>query len=99
MTDRKPLFRMILRSQSRKLRRAGNASDADAIDQVLADPVLFDITHSEVNGKYEREASAGGKLTDILDWILSHSDQIIAFIKMIIALFAPMADAAEQQPA
>lgn len=47
----------------------------------------------ECDNAYEAQVSAGnfgGKLTDFLQWLLDHGDQIIAFIKQIIALFAPL---------
>jgi len=36
----------------------------------------------------------GGKLTDFLDWLIQHQDQILAIVKILLAFFAAMIDVA-----
>lgn len=87
--DRKPLMRLGLNRMARKLRREGKADDAKLIEQAVRDGKLFEVVSNECECCYAEsmQGGRGGALTDFLDWLLAHQEDILAFIKMIMDLF------------
>lgn len=78
---RRVAFRFFLRAQ---IRRADGERKA-ALQRVLDDRELFNALVDELAAEHSQQA--GGPLTDFLEWLLDHADEIIALVMKIIPLF------------
>lgn len=85
-----------IRKQLRKWADAKPEMKA-AIDDLLADEIKFDLFYDQVTvsgGLYvdDNLLLGDGTLVDnvlkLFQWVLDHQDQILAFIKAIVAMFA-----------
>lgn len=78
-----------------QLAKKENISRAAAKERI--DEISDDALHAAVmaSGAITIKAQpVGGKLTDFLDWLVTHQDAILAIVKIILALFTVSADAA-----
>lgn len=78
-----------------RIRAAGELADKERISRRAAREKIDDaITDAELHqlataaGITIKPQVVGGKVQDFLDWLLAHSDQILALVKILLALFA-----------
>lgn len=99
---RHALVKTFLRQQARVARRAGNTERAEKLRASLDNPEVCEAVCGfccDAYDAYQAEATkAGSPLTDFLEWLLAHADEIIAFIEMIIDLFTAQARAEAERP-
>lgn len=82
----KAAFKTWLEVKSVRVKDPGKKA---ALKATLSSKEIFNAVYSGVHSEWESEQSDGlhGPVTDFLQWILDHSDQIIALIEKIISLF------------
>lgn len=69
----------------RRLKRKVTGDQLAAVEACLANADLCDEACCAVQEMYESQA--GGPLTDFLEWVLAHQDEIIALILKLLPLF------------
>lgn len=105
-------LRKLLKRESRRMERAGKTDTKEqlAIQAALDDHDTLVTLHNAVMDHHDdlaaNESSASsaaeverGPVTDFLDWLFSHSDQIIAMLVKIIGLFSDTEPRVEQAQA
>ena len=58
----------------------------EKIDDAVSDAQLHELATTA--GLTIKAQASGGKVSDFLDWLAAHSDQIMALVKLIMSLFA-----------
>ncbi len=95
---RRALIRLALRKMQRQKIKEGDAASANAIGTILhwRNAELFDALAEEITIRVAEEHPQGfpgswvDQLTQLVEWLIEHSDEIIEMILKIIDLFASL---------
>lgn len=68
----------------------GRSEQAATIAQVLGDDELCRFVCSELDATYQEACLVGSALTDFFEWLIENSDEIIAFIMLLIEIFSAL---------